>query len=104
MKNKVPQVRDNKNGLDQLTDRGIAYYRRIPGEPQSETLGGQAAYKYPKDSQVGNHKTILETKPDNNLIVFFWFFWFFFGFFGFFIVCLFVRMSVCVFLSVFFFS
>merc|ERR1711874_676226 len=46
----------------------IAQYRRIPGEPQSETPGGQAAYKYPKDSQVGNHKTILETQPDSNHI------------------------------------
>ena len=51
-----------------MIDKGIAYYRRIPGEPQSETPGGQAAYKYPKDSQVGNHKTTLETQSESNHI------------------------------------
>ena len=51
-----------------MINNGIAYYRRIPGDPQSGPPGGQAAYKYPKDSQVGNHKTTLETQPDNNHI------------------------------------
>merc|ERR1711874_548365 len=58
----------NKKDLDLKTRKRTAQGKRIPRVLQPETPGGQAACKHPKDSQVGNQKTKLEIKPDNNPI------------------------------------
>ena len=48
----------NKKDLDLKTRRTTAQGIRIPRVLQTETPGGQAACKHPKDSQVGIQKTI----------------------------------------------
>merc|ERR1711874_599170 len=58
----------NKKDLDLKTRRTIAQSIRIPRVLQTETPGGQAACKHPKDSQVGIQNTIPEKEQKNSPI------------------------------------
>merc|ERR1711874_324416 len=58
----------NKKDLDQKTRRKTAQSRRIPRILLTETPGGQAACKHPKDSQVGIQNTIPDKVQKNSPI------------------------------------